>query len=55
MMLLNSERVRMVGKGPVLVAMIAALSRRAENARVLSLEPACTDTPGHIGADLWRE
>ena len=55
MMLLNSERVRMVGKGPVLVAMIAALSRRAENARVLALEPARTDTPGHVGAVLWRE
>ena len=52
MMLLNSERVRMVGKGSVLVAMIAALSRRAENARVLSLESARTDTPGHV---LWRE
>ena len=53
MILLNSERVAMVGNGPVLVAI--ALSRRAENARVFSLEPARTDTPGHIDADLWRE
>ena len=53
MMLFNSERVRMKGKGPILVAMIAALHRRIGNARVLSLEAARSDTPGYIGAVLW--
>ena len=55
MLLLNSERVRMVGKGPLLATMIAAQRRRAENARTLSLEPAHADTPGSLGAVLWRE
>ena len=53
MMLLNSERVHMTGKGPILVAMIAALHRRISNARVLSLETAHANTPGYIGAVLW--
>lgn len=54
MPLLNSERVHMTGKGPLLVAMIAALSRRADQARILHLEPAHDDTPGYVGAVLWR-
>ena len=55
MRLLHSDRVRMTGKGPLLVAMIAALHRRADKARVLSLEPTRADTPGYVGAVLWRE
>ena len=53
MMLFNSERVKVKGKGPILVAMIAALHRRIGNARVLTLEAARPDTPGYIGAVLW--
>ncbi|MFQ5570920.1 MAG: AmmeMemoRadiSam system protein B [Rhodothermales bacterium] len=55
MTLLNSERVRMRGKGPLLVAVIAALHGRADRARVLCLEPAGDDQPGYVGAALWRE
>ena len=54
MTLFNSERMQMNGKGPILVAMIAALHRRIGNARVLSLEAARPDTPGYLGAVLWH-
>ena len=54
MVLLNSERVRMAGKGPLLATMIAAQRRRAEHGRVLSLESTHTDTPAPLGAVLWR-
>ncbi len=55
MTLFNSERMRVEGKGPILVAMIAALHRRAGKARVLALEPSHDDEPGYVGAVLWRE
>ncbi len=53
--LLNSERVRMEGKGAVLVAMIAALSHRANYAAILSLQPPSEVAPGFIGAVLGRK
>ncbi len=54
MMLFNGERMRVEGKGPILVALIAALHWRAGKARVLCLEPSHGDEPGYIGAVLWR-
>ena len=53
MTLFNSERVEMKGKGPLLVALIAALHRRINNARVLRMEAAQADSPGFVGAVLW--
>lgn len=55
MALLNSEEVRMEGKGAVLTALIAAVHRRANRARVLHTSPPADDEPGFIGAVLWRE
>jgi hypothetical protein len=54
MMLLNSGRLKIEGKGPLLVALIAALHRRANKVKVLAMEPSEGDTPGAIGAVLWR-
>lgn len=55
MMLLNSERVRMEGRGTVLVALMAALHRRANRARVVHMESPTDDQIGFAGAVLWRE
>ncbi len=55
MALLNSERVLMEGKGALIVAMIAALHRRATHAAVLDMRPPQGHTPGFVGAVLWRE
>lgn len=52
--LFNSERLRVEGKGPILVALIAALERNMRNARVLRVEPADDTHPGYVGAVLWR-
>ncbi|RMH60605.1 MAG: AmmeMemoRadiSam system protein B [Bacteroidetes bacterium] len=52
--LLNSERVRMEGRGAVLVALIAAMHRRANRARVLHLEPPAEGRVGFAGAAIWR-
>jgi AmmeMemoRadiSam system protein B len=54
MALFNSERMRVAGKGAVLVAVIAALHRRATKARILTMEPAQDNEPGYVGAVLWR-
>lgn len=54
MILVNSGRMQIEGKGPLLVALLAALHRRAKNVRVLAMEPSDGDTPGAIGAVLWR-
>lgn len=54
MYLLNSERVRLDGKGALLVALIAALHRRADHARVIDLRPPDGEYPGAVGAVIWR-
>lgn len=54
MSLLNSETVRLEGKGPVIVAMCAAKQRRAGYARVTQIRKPEGDTPGSIGAVIWR-
>ncbi|GIV60810.1 MAG: hypothetical protein KatS3mg043_1899 [Rhodothermaceae bacterium] len=51
MQLLNSEQVLMQGKGAVLVAVLAALHRRANlTAEIVALQPPAEDRPGFIGA-----
>lgn len=54
MTLLNSEQVEMVGRGPVVVALIAALHRRANHAKVLTTMLPSDNTPGFLGAMVWR-
>lgn len=54
MALLNSEQVRMAGKGPALVALIAAMHRRGEHARVLRAEPPQDGHPGYLSGVVWR-
>ncbi|HEX7070846.1 MAG TPA: AmmeMemoRadiSam system protein B [Rhodothermales bacterium] len=53
--LLNSERLRIEGKGPLLVALIAALHRRATHARILRREAPENGSPGFVGAVLYRQ
>ena len=55
MTLLNSEAVRIEGKGAVLVALIAALHRRANCARLLRKQLPQGGDPGFIGGVLCRE
>lgn len=55
MILLNSERVVLQGKGAVLVAMIAATQRRHTKAQVLQLQPPHGPELGYLGAVLWRD
>ncbi len=50
MMLVNSERVHLTGKGPLLATIIAAQHRRACQARILCLAPPRDDAPGYLGA-----
>lgn len=52
MVLFNSERVHMTGKGPLLATMIAAQYRRTCQARVLCLEAPSDEAPGYLGAVL---
>lgn len=52
--LLNGEEVRVEGKGPLLVALIAARHRRADRVDVLHLEAPRDDLPGYLGAVLSR-
>jgi len=54
MMMLNSERVHLAGKGPFLVTMIAAAHRHIDRVRILSLEPAHDDVPGYLGAVICQ-
>jgi AmmeMemoRadiSam system protein B len=54
MMLLNSETVRMQGKGAVLVALIAAMHRYSVVPRILDIQPPNGDHSGYIGAVLCR-
>jgi MEMO1 family protein len=52
--LLNSEEVHVEGKGPLLVALIAAMHRRANTLKVVRLDPPNSDRPGCFGAILSR-
>jgi AmmeMemoRadiSam system protein B len=52
--LLNSETVRLEGRGPLLVALLAALHRSVPRMHVLHLEPPQDGQPGYIGAVLTR-
>lgn len=54
MSLVNSGALRIEGRGPLLVALIAALQRRAEHIRVLGLQRPDNGVPGFLGAVLWR-
>lgn len=54
MTLFNSERVLMKGKGAVLVAVIAALHRRANHAEILRIQPPEDGSPGFVGAVISR-
>lgn len=54
MALLNSGQVQMEGKGPALVALIAAMHRRGDRARVLGVEAPQEDHPGYVSAVVWR-
>lgn len=54
MSLLNSETLLMEGKGPLLVALIAALHRQASQVKIVHLEVPQGNRPGYIGALLCR-
>ncbi|HET6566881.1 MAG TPA: AmmeMemoRadiSam system protein B [Rhodothermales bacterium] len=54
MSLLNSNAVNVEGKGPLLVALIAALERRAAHADILRLQPPRETGTGSLGAVIWR-
>lgn len=54
MSLINSETLRIEGRGPLLVALIAALQRRADRIRVVDLHGPVEPVPGFFGAVLWR-
>src|SRR5690606_15250254 len=54
MSLLNSEKVRLAGKGPVIATTCAAKLRRARFARVTQIRKPEGDQPGSIGAVIWR-
>ncbi len=54
MALLNSGRFRMEGKGPVLVALIAAVHRRANHVQILDVKPPENGQPGYVGAVITR-
>lgn len=54
MSLVNSNQIRIEGKGPILVALIAALHQGADDIRVVSIKAPESDSSGHIGAILGR-
>ena len=54
MPLLNSTEVDILGKGAILVAIIASLKRRAKQFRILSLEAPSRETPGSLGVVITR-
>lgn len=51
---LNADRVQMEGRGPLLVAMIAAMHRRATHAHVLGNLLPEDDEPGAVGVAILR-
>ena len=54
MALLNSGRVRVEGRGPLLVALIAAQHRKADNVQILDLEAPEEEFGGYLGAIIIR-
>ena len=52
--LLYSNEVDMLGKGALLVALIASMKRKAKQFRILSMESPSEGTPGHVGAIISR-
>lgn len=54
MSLLNSGKVKMEGKGPLLVALIAAQHRKAERVRILRLKSPEDGRSGYLGAVMTR-
>lgn len=54
MTLLNSEQVKMAGRGPVVVALLAALHRRANQAKLMTTMLPNENGPGFLGAMVWR-
>lgn len=54
MALVNSDAVRIEGRGPLLVALIAALHRRCNRIRILDMQIPESGDPGFFGAILWR-
>ncbi|RMF60536.1 MAG: hypothetical protein D6746_06780, partial [Bacteroidetes bacterium] len=54
MTLLNSEQVQVEGRGPILVALLSALHRRANRAEIVGLQPPTDDAPGYLGAVIGR-
>ncbi len=55
MSLVNSGALRIEGRGPMLVALIAALERRVDRIRIVDLREPVDSLPGFVGAALWRE
>lgn len=54
MSMVNSEQVKLHGKGAMLVALIASLHRRANSVEVLQMQAPQGSAPGFIGAVLAR-
>ncbi len=54
MSLLNTEDVKVEGKGAVLVAMIASLQRRADQAKLVRVQMPEGEDVGYIGGVIWR-
>lgn len=54
MALLNSGKVRMEGRGPVLVALIAALHRKADKVHILDVKNPENGRSGYVGAVIAR-
>src|SRR5690606_33392836 len=54
MTLLNTDQLKVEGKGAVMVALIAALHRRATHAEILTIDTPGPDCTGCLGAILWR-
>ena len=54
MRMLNSEQIVLEGKGPLLVAMIASLHRKANQFQIIELHESQSDMPGFLGAVISR-
>jgi hypothetical protein len=54
MTLMNSETVRVEGKGPIIVALLAAVQNRANYFKILNLRPPQSGTSGCMAAVLCR-
>jgi len=54
MSFINSDALRIEGRGPLLVGLIASLHRKADRIRVLAVTPPSNGMPGFVGAILAR-